>query len=206
MPVREAVTQTDPWDDVLDFWFGETAPDGGFDQSKNALWWGHAAETDALIADRFGDRIAAASAGELDWASDPRGRLALVILLDQMRRNVHRGTAEMYRCDSMARALVLESLNTGEHERLHPIQRVFFYMPLEHSEMLEHQETCVVLNHALVEQVQAERDAYTNFADYAVQHRDIVARFGCFPHRNAILGRSSDAAQETFLKEPGSSF
>lgn len=200
------MTPTEPWSDILSFWFGNTDAEGGFTESRNALWWGKDPDVDAAIRERFGKRIDQASAGELDWAADPRGRLALVLLIDQMRRNAFRDTAEMYGADPVARALVLEGLEQGADVRLDPMQRVFFYLPLEHSEQLAHQQRCVELCEALAASVSAKRDVYANMVTYAIRHRDIVERFGRFPHRNAILGRSSTPEEVEFLQQPGSSF
>ncbi|TNE92369.1 MAG: DUF924 domain-containing protein [Deltaproteobacteria bacterium] len=200
------MTPSEPWSDVLDYWFGETHADGRFDASKNPLWWGHAEATDAEIRERFLPRIEAASRGELDWAGEPLGRLGLVILLDQMRRNAFRDTPAMYAEDPRARSLVHEGLEAGVHRELHPIHRLFFYLPLEHSESLVDQERCVALCRELAAEVRAEQGTYDNFVDYAIRHRDIVARFGRFPHRNAILGRESTQEEQLFLTQPGSSF
>ena len=201
------MTDANPWDEILDFWFGATDAEGGFDASKNALWWGKADATDAAIRERFLARIEAASDESLAWPDLPHARLGRVILIDQMRRNAFRDTPAMYTADAAARRLVLEGLDAGVDEALHPIMRTFFYLPLEHSEELAHQERCVALFRSLAEVVgEAHRDTYANFVTYAVDHHAIVARFGRFPHRNAILGRESTPDEVAFLETPGSSF
>lgn len=200
------MTPTKPWSDILEYWFGTSSEDGGFDTSKNALWWGKSAEADAFVKATFGERIEQAAAGQLHWSGEARGRLALVVLIDQMRRNAYRDDPAMYAADTVARGLVLKGLETRVDLELDPIHRLFFYLPLEHSEDLQHQERAVQLCSELAESVSAQRDSYAYFGKYAIQHRDIIARFGRFPHRNAILGRSSTPEELAFLKEPNSSF
>jgi uncharacterized protein (DUF924 family) len=195
-------------DAVLEFWFPSD------NARANALWWGKDAQLDAEIRERFGLTLSAAKAGQLDeWTTTARGRVALIIVLDQLSRNIHRGDAKTYEADELARALTLEGLVRGHDRELSGIERLFFYMPLEHSEQLEHQEQCIALMRQLAADVAAEpnvepsrRDRFASFIDFAVRHRDIVARFGRFPHRNALLGRISSAEELEFLKQPGSSF
>ena len=189
-------------DDILEFWFPA-------DQTRaNQLWWGKQAQLDAEIRERFGTTLTAAKAGQLDaWAEHARGRLALIITLDQLSRNVYRDDPEAYASDERARALTREGLERGHDRELAPIERVFFYLPLEHSESLADQERCVALFRQLVDDVDpTQRERYAGFLDYAVRHRDIVARFGRFPHRNALLGRTSSPEELEFLTQPGSSF
>ncbi len=194
--------------ELLDFWFGPHADDAEAARAQAGLWWGHAETTDADVRRRFGDLIGPARAGDLDgWAATPRGRLALVLLLDQVPRNVHRGTPDAFAGDSHALALTRGGLRGGDLEHLRPVERVFLLMPLEHAEDLACQEECVERMQALAEAVpEAWREPFEMFADYAVRHRDVIARFGRFPHRNAILGRPSTPEELEFLSRPGSSF
>lgn len=191
--------------DVLDYWFPA-------DQSRaNKLWWGKDEQLDAEIRERFAATLRAARAGELDpWAEHARGRLALIIVLDQLSRNIHRNHPEAFAADERARALTHEGLARAHDRELRPIERLFFYLPLEHSESLADQERCVALMRELAEQATADdptrREQFAGFVDYAVRHRDIVARFGRFPHRNAVLGRPSTPEELEFLTQPGSSF
>jgi uncharacterized protein (DUF924 family) len=193
---------------VLEFWF---PPDSA---RANALWWGKDARLDAEIRERFGATLAAAKAGQLDdWAATARGRVALIIVLDQLSRNIHRGDPQTYDADELARKLTLDGHALGHDRELSGIERLFFYMPLEHSEQLDHQEQAVALMERLAEDVAAEpgveagrRAQFVGFIDFAVRHRDIVARFGRFPHRNALLGRESTPEELEFLKQPGSGF
>ncbi|WP_338089144.1 DUF924 family protein [Nannocystis pusilla] len=140
-----------------------------------------------------------AASGALDgWGAAPRGALALVILLDQFPRNMFRGTPEAFASDAKAREVANAALDAGHEHALTQEERLFLYLPLEHSEELADQERCVELMRAL--------DETPMWLDYAVRHRDVIARFGRFPHRNAVLGRESTAEECEFLMQPGSSF
>ena len=195
-------------DRVLEFWFPADSA------RANKLWWGKDPALDAEITEEFGPTLAAAKAHELDaWADTARGRLALIVVLDQLSRNILRGDPETYAADAQARALTHAGLERGHDAEVRPIERLFFYLPLEHSEALADQERCVGLMEALAAEVAAEpgvdearRKQFAGFVDYAIRHRDIVARFGRFPHRNALLGRPSTPEELEFLTQPGSSF
>lgn len=189
-------------EDVLTTWFPAD------DAAAQKLWWGKDEATDASLRERYGETLAQARAGRLaSWTATPRGRLALVIVIDQLSRNIHRGSAEMFAADAQARALVREGLALGHDRMLQPIERVFFYLPLEHSESLADQHDCVALFEALAADVAPEqRSRFEFYTSFAVKHRDIVARFGRFPHRNALLGRTSSDEELAFLQTPGSSF
>lgn len=132
------------------------------------------------------------------WRREPRGCVALCVLLDQVPRNVFRGTPRAFASDAAARAVTRHALAQGFDGRLKDPERLFLYMPLEHSENLKDQQDCVRL--------MASLKAPGEFLSYAEQHRDIIARFGRFPHRNAILGRDSSEEELDFLKQPNSSF
>jgi len=176
-------------EEVLTYWF-EGGPD------RTARWFGAGPATDAEVRRRFGDTLERAARGELDeWAATPRGRLALVVVLDQFSRNVHRGTARSFAQDSRALALCLEGLGRGEDRALAPVERAFFYMPLQHAEDAGVQERSV----ACFERLAAEAPDVAGFLDYARQHRDAIARFGRFPHRNATLSRRSTPEEDAFL-------
>lgn len=194
--------------EILQFWFGDEADDAVAAGKQKALWWAKNPATDALIRNRFEALVLAAEAGTLDaWRATPAGLLALVLLSDQFPRNIFRDTADAFRFDALARKLCLEALDTGVDAQLRPIQRVFLYLPLEHSESLAHQQRSVALFVALAQQVPAEwRALFAGFADYAEKHSVIIERFGRFPHRNAILGRPSTDEELLFLQQPGSSF
>ncbi len=193
---------------VINFWFGDDSDDARVAEQKWKLWWTKADETDQYIEQRFGELVAAASAGKLDgWAATPRDLLALILVLDQFPRNIFRDMPEAFATDSKALGLALTALEHSVEQRLRPIERVFLYLPLEHSELLEHQQRCVKLMEQLAEEVpEGWRKSFEGFTSYAVAHHDIIKRFGRYPHRNAILGRESTPEEIEFLKTPGSSF
>ncbi len=183
--------------DVLAFWFA------GDEEARMHRWWRKDEAIDASIRDRFADLVVRAAGGAFDaWPETADGALALVIALDQFPRNMHRGSPLSFGCDAKAREVVAVALARGFDRELPLDRRPFLYMPLMHSERLADQERCVALFAALAD----ESPGLAQQSDYAVQHRDIVARFGRFPHRNAVLGRASTAEEAEFLTQPGSSF
>ena len=193
---------------VLDFWFGPPSRAAEIAGRQSKLWFGKSPANDRAVIDRFSATLVAATAGELDdWTATPRGRLALVIVLDQFPHHIHRDRPQAFATDPQALAQSLAALDAGEDAQLAPIERVFLYLPLEHAESLAMQERSVSLFESLANEAAAdERALFDNFLDYARQHRDVVARFGRFPHRNAILGRPSTPREVEFLKLPGSRF
>ena len=198
----------DKKDELLDFWFGENPDDGAIAKAQAELWWGHRAEIDEMLQANFGAAASAAAADVLDhWTGSPRGRLALILLLDQLPRAIHRATPAAFAQDAKARAVAEQGLESGANRLLRPIERLFFYLPFEHSEELADQDRSVSLCRELVTSVPiAHREAFAGFFDYAVKHRDVIKQFGRFPHRNQILGRTSTSEEQAFLEKPGSSF
>lgn len=194
--------------EVLEFWFGDLPASDAVPAERFRLWFGGGEEVDRLIRDRFGDDLGRAMRGEYDhWLESPRGTLALIVLLDQFPRNIHRGTDRAYACDERALLLCLAGMEQGHDLELAIAERAFFYLPLEHSEDLGMQRRSVRAFEALLAAAPAAmKEMCTGFLDYAVRHRRIIERFGRFPHRNAVLGRPSTAEEEAFLREPGSSF
>ena len=185
---------------VLDFWFGSG-------DAVDPRWFQRSAAYDQAIAQRFGAAVAAALAGRLDgWAARSDGALALILLLDQFTRNMYRGTPQAFAGDARALALALQLVAGGEPLQWPPLQRWFAYMPLEHAEDAAIQEESVRLFEALAAAAGPHREALAGALDYARRHRDVIVRFGRFPHRNAILGRASSAEEAAFLLQPGSSF
>ena len=195
-------------DELLELWFGDSDDDADTARNRSDLWWGQSAETDEMLSARFGQAAAAAAAGVLDhWTGSPRGRLALILLLDQLPRVVHRGTPGAFAQDGKARRVALKGLASGADRLLRPVERVFFYLPFEHSEDLADQQRSVELFRELAAAVPgALKRTFDFFFDFAVRHQEIIERFGRFPHRNAILGRESTPEEIEFLKEPGSGF
>lgn len=193
---------------ILNFWFGAASDDATVAKEKSALWWSKSAESDEEIRQRFDSLVTQAAAGELsDWQMTPSGRLALILLTDQFPRNIHRDSPRAFAQDSKALAWCLNGIKRDFDLKLRPIERVFFYLPLEHAESLEHQEQSVRQFSALLDEVGADQKTFfAEYLDFAVRHRDIIARFGRFPHRNKILGRESTPDEIAFLAEPGSSF
>lgn len=193
---------------VLEFWFGNAGDDTAIAQAQQKLWWSKNEAVDTDIRKRFGDLVETAAAGKLDqWAQNARGRLALILLFDQFPRNMYRDTPRAFAYDPLAGKLALEGIATGADRELRAIERVFFYLPLEHSESAELQERCVALFTALAAGApEADHKTFSGYVDYAVRHRDVIHRFGRFPHRNRILGRASTPEEIEFLKQPGSSF
>ncbi|MEZ5502525.1 MAG: DUF924 family protein [Halioglobus sp.] len=193
---------TDTIGEIHDFWFGELDAAGLCVTDRNELWFGANAQTDATSRARFGPSLALALDGQLDsWAQSDRGLVALVVLLDQFPRNIHRGTAQAFAGDPQALALARDAIDSGRHRQLPAIHRVFIYLPLEHCEDLAVQARCVSLFEELA--ALTGQPQYASFLRYAVAHRDVIARFGRFPHRNALLGRHSTAAELAYLEEHG---
>jgi uncharacterized protein (DUF924 family) len=185
---------------LLDFWFGAPG-EPGCDEPRS-IWFKSDAAFDATLGKRFGGLHQRAASGRLDhWARWPEGALALVLLLDQVPRNLYRGTARAFSCDAKARALTRQAVARRFDADLPPVRRLFLYLPLEHSEDPADQDEACRLFAAMPE---AERRA--DWLKSALHHQAVIARFGRFPHRNRALGRASSAAEEDFLREPGSSF
>ena len=175
--------------DVLRFWFEETSP---------AQWWAKSDDFDRRVEARFGILHAAAMRGELyAWRDGADGRLAEIIVLDQFSRNIHRGLPAAFAGDGMALVLAQEAVASGLDRQLAASRRAFLYMPFMHSESLRMQ--------ALAVRLFAAPGLQENL-DFALRHHAIIERFGRCPHRNAILGRPSTAAELEFLRTPGSSF
>ena len=200
--------------DLLAYWFGDLsdARPIAADDVHLRRWWGHDPAIDAEIGEAFDALVEEIAAGfAAGWRPpDPTTALATVIVLDQLPRNIHRGTAAMYVRDDLAVAAARHALSLADPLAGDLFRAVFTLMPLMHSERLADQDEMLDRFAALA--VEAERRASPNLVmfrgnlDFAHRHRDIVARFRRFPHRNAILGRRSTPEEEAFLCEPGSSF
>jgi uncharacterized protein (DUF924 family) len=203
------MTASDEIERILGFWFGVCGPDGAIDSSRRNMWFKRGAEHDAGIVERFGALHERASRNELwpGWGTTARGRLALILLLDQFSRHIHRGTAQAFAQDPAAQQLALAGIDDAIDLQLAPVQRAFFYLPLEHAEDRALQARSVKCYEQLAKDVAEKwRKDYESFLDYARRHRAVIERFGRFPHRNAVLGRSSTPDEAAFLEQPGSSF
>jgi uncharacterized protein (DUF924 family) len=197
-----------PWQELLNWWFGQGSSATGIAAEKQQLWFGYRAQQDAEARERFGELVEQALNGELqDWAELPEGWLALILLLDQLPRMIHRQTPRAFAGDERAQQLVRDGLAHGGDMLLAPIQRVFIYLVLEHAENLAVQDLAVAHFSALRDIAdEQEQPLFLDFLDYAERHREVISRFGRFPHRNAILGRESSDTEQLFLEQPGSSF
>lgn len=190
---------------VIEFWLG-TEPE--VPKALQERWWRKDAAFDAEVASKFGDLHRRAATGELDsWSETANGRLALILVLDQFSRNLHRDSPLAWSHDAKAQALTLEGIERS-HDRLISLYgRVFLYMPLMHAEDPSLQKRSIDMYQALANEAPpSQASAFHNNLEFARRHQEIVDRFGRFPHRNAILGRPSSAEESAFLKEPNSSF
>ncbi|HJS92015.1 MAG TPA: DUF924 family protein [Steroidobacteraceae bacterium] len=198
--------------EVRRFWFGKLPLTAAAVQARLALWFGADPEeqrrADELIRSRFGPLIERAAAGELAaWADSPRRRLSLILLLDQFPRQVFRGTGRAFASDRAALALTLSGMQSAADAALTPLERIFFYMPLQHAELPDAQDESVAAYRRLLNEAPAELKAvFASSLEYAELHRSIVARFGRFPHRNRALGRANTAEEEAYLRECAESF
>jgi uncharacterized protein (DUF924 family) len=176
-------------EDVLAYWFDELTPEDWFRKSD---------ATDATIRERFGAlHLALARAVPEGWRADARARLALIIVLDQFSRNIYRDTPLAFATDGLALSEARRMVDSGADLEVEQDARVFVYMPFEHAENLVDQNRAVALISALGD---------ATYTDYAERHRDVIEKFGRFPHRNALLGRTSTPAEEAYLAQPGAGF
>jgi uncharacterized protein (DUF924 family) len=186
-------------DEILDFWFALSGPGKEAEYAqRRKVWFAKNLSFDQAIRTRFQTDYELAAAGKLmNWQETAQGCLALILLLDQFPRNMFRGEAPSFATDAQALATAQYAIAQGFDQELPPIQRMFIYLPFEHSEHLEHQNQAVKGMQALL---------IEDVTDYARKHQAVIERFGRFPHRNKILGRTNTPAEEEFLKQPGSSF
>jgi len=196
-------------DSLLAYWIGDAADDAAAAKAQHKLWFKKSFQTDTEIADRFSETLSALASGlAFDWAvQSPRARLAAIIAFDQFPRNMFRGTPAAFEFDSRALDLCTHGVLLAEDMGLKPVERQFFYLPLEHSERLSDQDLSVkAFGGALTSAPEPFKPLMQDALDYAEQHRDVIARFGRFPHRNKILGRTSTTEERAYLAEPGSGF
>ncbi|MCX9157315.1 DUF924 domain-containing protein [Niveibacterium sp. 24ML] len=186
---------------VLDFWFLPRHDPAHGEARKE--WFSKDAGFDAQIARRFGSVIEGALDGAFrEWAAEPEGALAYILVLDQFTRNVFRDTARAFAGDRLALAAAEALVADGDDKRLSPAMRVFAYLPFEHAESVAHQDRAVTLFGLLA----AQWPQAAPYLDYARRHRDVILRFGRFPHRNAQLGRATTEVERHYLAQPGAGF
>lgn len=191
---------------VIDFWFGDIR-DGWIQDDRSPLWFQASQDDDKRIKKQFGELHAAATTNALDdWHEQPDGSLALIIVLDQFSRQLHRGTPQAFAHDAKALSLAMDGVARGYPQQLPLVCRQFYYLPWQHSESLERQKESLTLYQSLVNEARhphhqkALQCAYA----YSQQHYDIIAQFGRFPHRNAVLKRANTAREEAYLKRDDS--
>ncbi len=188
-------------DAILAFWFKEqelTAPQ--IDRRMD-IWFGEDPVFDAEVKEKFLGDVELASEGKLNhWAAEPHGRLALILLIDQFRRNIFRNTADAFSKDKLALKLCVEGAMEKKDKSLTPIQKVFFYMPLQHAESAKVQAKAVELYNRLAESVTPTyQETFLVFAQFAELHTDVIDQFGRFPHRNKLLGRDNTPEEDEYL-------
>ncbi|MCP5091346.1 MAG: DUF924 domain-containing protein [Gammaproteobacteria bacterium] len=188
-------------DAVLAFWFKEHELSAPQIDRRMDIWFSEDPVFDHEIEKEFADEIAKASKGQLDhWTSKSQGRLALIILIDQFRRNIHRNTAKAFSKDQLALKLCVQGAMEKADRELTPIQKVFFYMPLQHAESRKVQAKSVELYRRLAETVSPTlRETFMTVAQFAELHKDIIDRFGRFPHRNQLLNRENTPEEDEYL-------
>lgn len=197
---------------VLEYWLGAEFPDNASALTRQQLWFTKSETTDEEIRKLFGGLLQEALMGKLDGEAleQPLGMLAVLIVLDQFTRNAYRGTAKSFAGDERALALARKAIDLGwdTDESIPTVARIFMYLPLEHSEDLLMQEHSVVAFEQLHQEAATPelREFFATTLDYAIRHREVIAQFGRFPHRNAMLGRESTASERDYLSKPGAGF
>lgn len=189
-----------PPNNILNFWFGNpTEPEYGKQQK---FWFNKQPEFDNELRTRFQQDYEQAATGHLEnWKDHPESCLALILLLDQLPRNMFRGTPQAFATDNQAVATAETAVKNGYDQQLLAVQRWFIYLPFEHSENIQHQQKAVNLFQQLSNDTESQ-----STIEYAIKHLEVIQRFGRFPHRNEILGRISTTEEKEFLKQPGTSF
>ncbi|MEJ2127740.1 MAG: DUF924 domain-containing protein [Woeseiaceae bacterium] len=186
---------------ILSFWFKEHELSAPQIDRRLDIWFGEDEVFDLECKKEFSADVEMASAGNLDhWAEHPQGRLALILLLDQFRRNIYRNSAQAFAMDKVALKLCVEGARDKKDKGLTPIQQAFFYMPLQHAESLKVQQKAVAIFNRLAEAVSPTyRETFETMATFAELHHDIIEQFGRFPHRNKLLGRENTPEEDEYL-------
>lgn len=193
---------------ILSFWFKEQELSAPQIDRRMDIWFGEDPVFDREIEEEFADDVARACEGKLDhWATEPHGRLALIILIDQFRRNIYRNSAEAFSKDRLALKLCVEGAVEKKDKSLTPIQRVFFYMPLQHAESAKVQAKALEVYNRLAESVSPTyQETFLTVAQFAELHKDIIDQFGRFPHRNRLLGRANTSEENEYLASDSPDF
>ncbi|HLS06025.1 MAG TPA: DUF924 family protein [Wenzhouxiangella sp.] len=188
--------------DLLEYWFGPAAHDAGAIDERMGLWFKPTRQQDEQVREVFEATMKKAAAGALtEWLVSARGRLAMILALDQAPRVIYRGQAQAFAHDSQALALALAGLMNGADRELGLAERAFFYLPLEHSEDRLAQRLSVQSYERLAADFPDHPELTASFLKYAREHADVIERFGRFPHRNRALGRTSTAEERAFLED-----
>lgn len=189
--------------DILNFWFGDPeAPNSEYGQQRK-VWFQKRPEFDAEIRQRFLVDYEKAAAGDYQvWRQQPRPCLALILLLDQFPRNLFRGSPQAFATDPQALQTADYAVEKNFDRQLIPVERMFMYLPFEHCEELQAQHRCVALFQELI----ATAPELESTLEYAIRHREVIERFGRFPHRNEALDRKTTPSEAEFLQQPGSRF
>ena len=194
--------------DVIDYWLGDAETDPSAVRDRSKLWYGSSTEIDNQIRQNFGDALALAERGKLQqWLESPSGQLSLIILLDQFSRNLYRGSRDAWKNDARALDIATRCVDNNDHQGLSLFGRVFLYHPFHHAESTMAQEKAIFLFDELYRDAPPEwHSSLKGYVDFARSHRDIIRRFGRFPHRNKTLGRQSAAEEDEYLKESSSTY
>lgn len=187
--------------EVLEFWFADRDLSEPTLDSRMTRWFNSDEQFDAELADRFTSLTELALTGELDdWAERPLGRLALILLLEQFPRRIYKDSPDAFQGDRKAMTLCQQGVANDAYRELNAVQQLFFFMPLQRAESIKIQQTSVKIYNALSSNVSSTlRDTFETVAHFAELRRDVIAKFGRFPHRNAPLGRSNTGAEEAHL-------
>ena len=193
---------------ILEFWFGTFPNAWTGDESRYDMWFKNGAAYDAEIFSTFGGDYFRAVEGQLDsWQDSPRGRLALIILLDQFSRHIHRGNPEAFAQDQKAQRLCMDGISAGDDQNLHPVERSFFYLPLQHAEDIERQRLSLQAYEQLVlDMPEPYREPFKATFEWARKHFFVIEKFGRFPELNETLGRQSTEEEVEFIKDGEYSF
>ena len=195
---------------ILDFWFGDLRDGETPPSDLSKMWWASDLTIDEYIRNNFeADLIKAVEENTAEWEETPSGTLALIILLDQFSRNIYRENPRAFSQDPQALEIAARGIRKGFDKALHPVMRIFFYMPFVHSEDIGMQKRSLDLFRGLEKEFGTPpelAEMLSTCRDYAERHYAVVERFGRYPHRNRILGRQSTPEEVEFLKQPGSSF